>query len=206
MPRDGHATRERVLAAAHSLVMAQGFSATSVDEVLAAAPASKGAFFHHFPSKAALGDALLERYAAGDLAHLDDLSSRAERLGSDPVQCLLLMVGLLAEELDDATAPPGCLYASFLYEGEAVGERGRALIAESMLAWRDRVGGMIRAAGAHRTPRRPVDAGALADGLVTTIEGAFVLARAVGDPGVVPAQLRQYRQHLELLFEVTPDA
>jgi TetR/AcrR family transcriptional regulator, transcriptional repressor for nem operon len=200
MTRDAQATRERVLDAAHALVMTQGFSGTSVDAVLAAAPASKGAFFHHFPSKAALGDALLERYARSDGRHLDDLSARAERLGSDPVQRLLLMVGLLAEELDDSDAPPGCLFASFLYEREVVGEAGRALITESMLAWRERVGAMIRAAAQHRTPVRAVDAEALADGLLTTIEGAFVLARAVDDPAVVPAQLRLYREHLELLF------
>lgn len=200
MARDAQATRERVLDAAHTLVMEQGFAATSIDAVLAAAPASKGAFFHHFPSKAALGDALLERYARGDLRHLDDLTGRAERLGADPVQRLLLVVGLLAEELDAATAPPGCLFASFLYEAPSVGDAGRTLIAGSMFAWRERIGGMIRAACRHRPPARAVDPDALADALLTTIEGAFVLARAVGDPAVVPAQLRLYREHLELLF------
>jgi len=32
---------------------------------------SKGAFFHHFDSKAALARALVDRYAAADIAHLD---------------------------------------------------------------------------------------------------------------------------------------
>jgi TetR/AcrR family transcriptional repressor of nem operon len=200
MSRNAQATRERMLDAAHVLVMEKGFSATSVDAVLAAAAASKGAFFHHFPTKAALGDALLERYARGDMDHLDDLSARAERLGADPVQRLLLMVGLLAEELGGATEPPGCMFASFLYEREVVGDTGRALIAESMLAWRERIGGMIRAAARHRPPARAIDPDALADGLLTTVEGAFVLARAVHDPGVVRAQLSLYREHLELLF------
>ena len=48
-------TRERILDAAQQLVMERGFSATTVDAILEAAGSSKGAFFHHFASKADLG-------------------------------------------------------------------------------------------------------------------------------------------------------
>ena len=47
---------------------------------------------------------------------------------------------------------------------------------------------------------REIDPDALADQLLTVVEGAFVLSRALDDPGVVNRQLRQYRDHLELLF------
>ena len=68
VPRDGSATRERILDAAQRIVLERGFAATSVDAVLEEAPATKGAFFHHFPSKNDLGRALLKRYAAAELA------------------------------------------------------------------------------------------------------------------------------------------
>ena len=42
------------LEAAQQLVIERGFSATTVDAILEAAGASKGAFFEHFSSKAAL--------------------------------------------------------------------------------------------------------------------------------------------------------
>ncbi|MEJ7721594.1 MAG: TetR/AcrR family transcriptional regulator [Ilumatobacteraceae bacterium] len=57
MPRDGTATRERILDAAERLVIENGFSATSVDSVIDESSSSKGAFFHHFATKEKLARA-----------------------------------------------------------------------------------------------------------------------------------------------------
>ena len=78
MPRDGTPTRERILDSAQELILEQGIAATSIDEILAAASTSKGAFFHHFPSKNHLARALVERYAANDVAFLEEFMGRAE--------------------------------------------------------------------------------------------------------------------------------
>ena len=55
-------TKEKLLDAAMKLMLAQGFEATSVDEIIAGAEATKGSFFHFFKSKEALGKAALERF------------------------------------------------------------------------------------------------------------------------------------------------
>src|SRR3989304_2633883 len=47
----GAKTRERILDQAQRLILDQGLAATSIDQVLTAAGTSKGAFFHHFPTK-----------------------------------------------------------------------------------------------------------------------------------------------------------
>jgi TetR/AcrR family transcriptional regulator, transcriptional repressor for nem operon len=46
--------RVKLIEAAIATVRYKGFSATSVDEICAAAGVTKGAFFHHFASKEAL--------------------------------------------------------------------------------------------------------------------------------------------------------
>ena len=81
MPRDGTATRDRILEAGQRLVIENGFAATTVDAVHRRSETSKGAFFHHFASKRSLADALVERYVAGDLAMLEEglAASRASR-------------------------------------------------------------------------------------------------------------------------------
>ncbi|WP_235598593.1 TetR/AcrR family transcriptional regulator, partial [Salmonella enterica] len=51
----------------------KGFSAVGLNEILAAAGIPKGSFYHYFGSKEAFGEALLDAYFEGYLAHLDNL-------------------------------------------------------------------------------------------------------------------------------------
>ena len=202
MPRDGTATRTRLLDAAQSLVLERGFAGTSVDDVLVQAGSSKGAFFHHFASKADLGRALVGRWAEADAAHLEGTMARAERLAEDPLERLLAFTDLLIEEAGDLTpADVGCLFASFLYERQMVDAPTREVIADSMRLWRDRLAALIAAAAEAHPPRAPIDPLALADQLLIAFEGAFVVSRALDDPGVVGRQLEQYRDHLRLIFD-----
>lgn len=208
MARDGTATRARILDAAETLVLRRGFAGTSVDEIAAAASTTKGGFFHHFASKQELGRALVERYVAADMQLLEDLLVRAERLSSDPLQQLLLFVGLqeeLAEGLEDGQAS-GCLYASVVYERELVDETTRALIADAVLAWRTRTREKLDEVAARYPPRVPVDLDAIADQGLAVYEGTFVLSRALDEPDLLRRQLRLFRTSLELLFAPGPGA
>ena len=58
-------TRGRMLDAAVALFSEHGYEATSVAEICAAAGASKGAFYHHFPSKQELFLRILNQWLAG---------------------------------------------------------------------------------------------------------------------------------------------
>ena len=201
MPRDGTATRTRILDAAERLVLEQGFAGTSVDDVIAAAETTKGGFFHHFASKQELARVLVERYVEEDLRLLDDLFERAERLSRDPLQQLLLFVALQEEAADQlASAQPGCLYASFCYERDLVDEATRMLIADAVIAWRTRTREKLDQVVALYPPRLPVDLDTLADEGLAVFEGAYVLSRALGEPQQLRGQLRHFRTYLELLF------
>ena len=201
MPRDGTATRTRILDAAQQLVLEQGFAGTSVDEVIAAAETTKGGFFHHFASKQELARVLVERYAESDLRLLDDLFERAERMSRDPLQQLLLFVALQEEDADRlASDQSGCLLASFCYERDLVDSETQALIADTFVAWRTRTREKLDEVVALYPPRLPVDLDALADEGLAIFEGAYVLSRALGEPQVLRGQLRNFRNYLELLF------
>lgn len=205
MPRDGTATRERILDAAQRLVLERGFAATSVDAVLAEAPATKGAFFHHFPSKDDLGWALLERYAAADARMLDDFMADAEAESDDPAEQLVAFV----RHFEDAAAEvaptqPGCLFVSFIYERQLASEGQDDLIATSIELWRARLLDKLEAAARVHPPAIEVDLPSLADQVFTTFEGGFVLARAMQDPRHLHAQLAHLRHYLELLFRLSP--
>lgn len=58
----GEETRLRLLEVAQERFTEQGYDATGVAEICEGAGVSKGAFYHHFPSKQALFLALLDRW------------------------------------------------------------------------------------------------------------------------------------------------
>lgn len=199
MPRSGAATREKILDATQALVFRHGFAATSIDRVLERTGLTKGAFFYHFKSKAELGEALLERFAEHDRALLESTMQRAEKLSDDPLQQLLIFVGLLKEPLENLSEPPpGCLFASYLYQPQEVTPEAVRIAERTMLAWRTRIAEKFRAIG--QPPGAPADADDLADHLLAVIEGAFVLAKGVDDAGLPVRQLEHYRRYLQLLF------
>jgi TetR/AcrR family transcriptional repressor of nem operon len=201
MPRDGTATRTRILDAAQTLVLQQGYAGTSVDDVIDAAGTTKGGFFHHFPSKQDLARALVERYAAEDTAVLNELFSRAERMSRDPLQQLLLFVALQEESAEElAQDDPGCLFASFCYERDLFDPATREVIAHALREWRERTRAKLDEVVERYPPRLAVDLDALADQGVALYEGAYVLSRALGEPDILKGQLRHFRTYLELLF------
>lgn len=56
-------TRRLILDAAYAVFARRGYGGAAVDEILAEAGVSKGAFYHHFPSKEAVFQALLAERA-----------------------------------------------------------------------------------------------------------------------------------------------
>jgi TetR/AcrR family transcriptional regulator, transcriptional repressor for nem operon len=205
MPRDGSATRERVMDAAQGLILEQGFSATSVDKVVERAKVTKGTFFYHFPTKRDLAEALVMRWAEWDRAHIERNLARAEKLSRDPLQRVLLFVAFFEEEAESlAEGEPGCLYASYCYEAGLFDEPIHQHVRDSLLQTKRRLLPYFEAAAAAYPPCTDVDLRDLIDMFDVAFEGAFVLSRIHGDPPVVARQLRQYRRYLELLFRAAP--
>jgi TetR/AcrR family transcriptional repressor of nem operon len=201
MPRDGTATRTAIMDSAEALILEHGFAATSVDRVIEGAGITKGAFFYHFKTKAELAHALVERYAALDSGHLERNLERAEQLSRDPLQQVLLFVGLFKEAAAELSEPyPGCLFASYCYEAQLFDAATLKIVDQAMRTWRERLGAKLGEVIAERPPRLPATAEGLADMMTVVFEGAFILSKTLKEPGVVAEQLGQYRDYLELLF------
>ena len=195
-------THANLLDSAQALVMRDGFSATTVDRVIERAGVTKGAFFYHFPTKEALAHALVARWAERDRAQLDTAMARASALARDPGQRLLVLVGLLAEAADaESSEDPGCLYAIFCSEAKLIDYTVRAEILATFGYWHGRLTPWFDAALGARPPRIDgIDGAGLLALLDTVFEGGLVMARIRGDNRALGAQLRQYRNYLELLF------
>jgi AcrR family transcriptional regulator len=80
----GRNTRAALVDVATELFAARGYEATSIPAVLEAAGVSRGALYHHFESKEALFDAVLQSVEARVLAKV----TRTARPGGDPLEGL----------------------------------------------------------------------------------------------------------------------
>ncbi len=195
-------TKEKILDAARSMILNHGFAGTTVDAVIKQAGVSKGAFFHYFPTKNDLGYVLIQQYAEGDAKHLNDNMEKAEALSDDPLQQLLIFVKLFEQEMKSLQEPfPGCLFASYLNNSELFDDKILGIIRESMLNWRTRLMDKLEEVMQKYPPRRNVDPESLADLMMVTFEGAFVLSESLEDSQIIARQLDQYHLHLKLLFE-----
>ena len=201
MPRDGKITRNRILEMAERMVLHRGFAGTSIELLIGELGITKGTFFYHFKSKRDLALALIERHAEHDGAELESFMTRAENLTRDPLQQLLVFVGLFEEVGIAMEKPPdGCLFGAYSYEQAQFDEEIRAVSARAIRRWRVRVGDKIKEAMALYPPRIAVTPEDLADTLVSAFEGAFILGKIFGEPTVFARQLRQFKNYVELLF------
>jgi AcrR family transcriptional regulator len=80
----GKATRDHLITVARDLFGERGYEATSIGAVLEAAGVARGALYHHFETKEALFDAVLNRV----MEDIADAAAEAARAARDPVASL----------------------------------------------------------------------------------------------------------------------
>jgi TetR/AcrR family transcriptional regulator, transcriptional repressor for nem operon len=198
--------RDRILDAAEALMVRHGFSATTVDAVLGDAKASKGAFFHHFPSKVDLGRALVRRYAEADLAGLDASMAHAEASSGDPAEQLVAFLGYWVRAAQGILeTQPGCLFIGFIYEQGIDDEETDRILRDAVECWRRRIAEKLEQAATTRPRLATIDLDALADHVFTTFEGGFLLAGATGDDQALSRQLDVLRRLVAQVLEVSID-
>jgi len=203
MPRDGTLTRNKIMDVAQQMVLDVGLIGTSVEKVIDGAGVTKGTFFYHFKTKHDLAAALIERYADEDRHHFHDFMQKAEQLARDPLQQLLIFIGLFIEMTEKLEDPfPGCLYASYCYQSGAISPEVMERVEAMMHFWRDRLSEKLEAVSRDHPPRIPVAHGQVADHVLATFEGAFILSKVMKEPKLAAEQLIQCRNYIELLFAV----
>jgi AcrR family transcriptional regulator len=199
--RRGSDARELLLEAAESAVLAKGFAATSIDELIAAVGVTKSAFFYHFKSKSDLAEAMLLRYLERERALLDDLFRRADELNEDPLHGFLVALKLFAEMLGNLPEThPGCLAAAFCYQDQLFSPKIRQLNAVGVLEWRVRFRERLERIAAVYPPTRDIDLDALSDAMMALVEGGLILGRVLADPRILPRQVMLFRDYVRSAF------
>lgn len=194
--------RERILDIAEAAVLAKGFGATSIDEIIAELQITKGGFFYHFHDKNALALGLLTRYTARLGQLLGGVFGEARARTSDPLERLVLGLTLFAERM--AALPgghPGCLVTSMSYQDRLFDREVRGLVAQNVANWNAFFTDMLDDILAVYRPHQPVDPARLARHICCAIDGGVVMAKTLGRPEILPEQMLMARDHVLMLFE-----
>jgi len=179
-------------------VRRQGWAATSIDQLCKAVGVTKGAFFHHFPSKEALGVAAADHWSAktGQLfanAKYHDIE--------DPLDRIFGYIDFRASLSNGPLEAFTCFVGTTVQESFATSEPIREACGASMFQHAERLATDFRAALERYPPRASVTAEGLAQYTQVVVQGGFVLAKAVGDRGPLLAALEHLKTYLELLFD-----
>lgn len=201
MARKGEQTREHILSTAEKLILEQGYSGTSIDQVISESRITKGGFFYHFDSKSDLARRLVERYLVEDERFFRGLVERAAQLSEDPLQQFLIFLKLMAEAMADLPGThPGCLIASFTYESHQFDEDMRRLNADGMRSWRAFFREQLDRAAEVYPLAIETSLDDVADMFTACLEGGIIMSRCLEDRSVLPTQILSFRNYVRLLF------
>ena len=188
----GGDTATDILDVAERLVQERGFNGFSYADVAAELHLTKPALHYHFPGKAELGEALIDRYASRFASALDGIDHRAGK----PRERLAAYADLYVEVLKQHRM---CLCGMLAAELYTLPETMRARVRDFFRAneeWLERVLDQGRQDGSLHFGGGAAGA---AQALVGALEGAMLVARVHGDP----ARLRGAADHL--LSGLSPD-
>jgi AcrR family transcriptional regulator len=193
MTRRGRASRERIVERAAELFAERGIAATTVDEVLAAAGAGKGQFYHYFSSRDELAAAAVGYRCAQVVAGL------AEALGG--VSSLAGLEEALAGFVAgfEQSGMPGCPIGTLATEVAGRNEDARVEAAAGFDAWERLLADALQRMRQRGELRADAPPAVLATGLLASIEGGMVLSQARRDMSslrvAVDAGLAQVRMY-----------
>jgi TetR/AcrR family transcriptional repressor of nem operon len=190
-------TKQKLLDAALELMLAKGYTATSVDDVCTAAGLTKGSFFHYFESKEDLGKAVAERFYAGMHASLQSAPFLQE---PDPLDRVVGFVDFLIAKAGNPRLANGCLLGTFVQELSETHPQIRNVCADCFGKQADWLAGELELAKAKHAPRASWKPKALAEHLIAIAQGAIILAKAKRDRKVIEESLEHYKEYLRCVF------
>jgi len=189
--------KEKLLDASLSLIREQGFAATTVDDLCARAGVTKGAFFHHFESKDALGVAAVEHWSRTTEALFLAAQYHQAGDGLGRVRAYLaLRKSLIRGEIPQFTCVAGTLVQETYASHPAI----RAACADSIFGHAATLVDDFAAAIDERGVAGELTAESLAAHTQCVLQGAFILAKASGQPRLAVESIEHLERYIELLF------
>lgn len=189
-------TRDRLVEAARTLFWEQGYTATGIADILEAAGVRSGSLYYFFPTKEDLLLAVLEQYK--DMLWPVVVQPVFDRV-ADPIERIFGILDGYRRHLLAADYQYGCPIGNLALELSNSHPAARDLIAENFSGWRKAIEQCL-ADAAGRLPRA-LDREQLALFVLTTMEGAVMLARSYCSIEPYDTAVTQLRDYFDRLLK-----
>jgi AcrR family transcriptional regulator len=191
--RDPVSTRKEILAVAFYEFFTRGFNRVSIDEIITKTKLTKGALYHHFPTKLDLGYAvadevirpmILERWITPLNAY------------SNPLQGMISQLKKHIGEVPLADRKYGCPLNNLVQEMAGVDSGFRSRLETSLELWIKETETHIKRGIENKTIKRTTNARALAEFIVLNHEGYFGMQKGLPSVDLFP----RFIKNLQLVF------
>jgi AcrR family transcriptional regulator len=194
--RDKELTRARLLAAGFEEVYERGFQAASIDRILERLEVTKGAFFHHFSSKAEFGYALVDETIASMIRAqwVDTLA-----VSTDPLTTISEAFEAGVKVLEAAPLNLGCPLNNLAQEMSPLDDGFRLRTQQVFELWMQTFELALRRGQVAGVVSTMIDPRATAFALVAEIEGILSLSRNSQDRRVLRLGLQNLQRRLDAM-------
>ncbi|TWB85307.1 TetR family transcriptional regulator [Bradyrhizobium macuxiense] len=192
--RDPVRTREALLNAAFAEIHRSGFRSADVDAILRVAGVTKGALYHHFENKEALG------YAVVDVVVADIMRQKWQvplRDAENPINALIAVLKGTSLEKHDIEC--GCPLNNIAQEMSPLDEGFRRRTAKLFREWQGAIAKTLREGRAHGDVDQGVDPDQSSTFLIAAYEGYISLAKNSQNGADLKAGLDAMVRYLDTL-------
>lgn len=189
-------TRAHIMEAAFIQIYRNGFQGVSVADIVEKTNVTKGAFFHHFPTKQALGYAIVDETLREMTLERWIRPLAAYR---NPVRGILNQLKKNIDAMTEDSLVLGCPLNNLIQEMSSVDPVFSEKLRSVMGMWIDELEKYLRKAQSGGYLIQTADPRQLAEFVVMVHEGVFGMAKSLKNKKVMWSIYGSLREHLSLV-------
>ncbi len=194
--RNPDQTRKILLEAAYLEIQKHGFQAASLVDILLHTGLTKGALYHHFPNKLALGYAVVDDVIREEIVSYWIMPLAAHE---NPIDGLRRILQQVAQDMGQQCMQSGCLLNKLAQEMSLVDEGFRQRINNIYIDWRAAIGQALVKGQCNHSVRTEINPNAAATFIVAAIEGCVSMAKNANNINLLHECGEELMHYLETL-------
>lgn len=194
--RDLEKSRKEILEIAFNEVFQHGFQGVSVDDIVKKTSMTKGAFYHHFPTKLDLGYALVDDVVKPMI--IDRWVTPLEKF-ENPLEGILQRIKILIGKAPAAELKLGCPLNNLVQEMAPLDRKFKARLQIAMNLWISEMDKQLKRAKKNGYLKSDVNTRQVAHFVVMAHEGFYGMLKGLEDPRAFDALFDSLKRYFQTL-------